>query len=286
MKTTVGTKDRVGSATAIGMSSTATRHRCTVPGCGRSYGEFKNLRKHQRRKHSGMINKGLSSRAIARKESNVTHKMLMGPVRTEVVRQLTKEGWLPGDVNQAVADSIADISNDPIDLELGPAPPAGYEGSRARQQDRIVLLAGVVRAEAAERLQFIRKANDRRTPGKLDGKMWDTNLREEGEEFDPEYEHVLKSDQLYRRPFEPTPALVQATHVSSSMGDPFIDNLTGWSQRKHERGVPTLGELRAVKTHRAVEALPPLSPLQVQEQKEWDERIARTLMDAQNQSSR
>ena len=277
VKSAAATKDRVG---------TAARHRCTVPGCGRSYGEFKNLRKHQRSKHSGMINRGLSPRAIARRESKITHKMLMGPVRTEVVRQLVAEGWLPEDVRQAVEDSITDISSDPIDIELGPAPPAGSEGNRGRQRDRIVLLAGVLRAEAAERLQFMRKVGDRGAPGKLDGKTWHTNLWDEGEVFDPEFEEVLKSDQLYRRAFQPSPALVRATHASSSMGDSAVDTLTGWSHRKQERGVPTLGELRKVKLHRSVERLPALSPLQVRKQKEWDERIARALVAAQNQSPR
>ena len=251
-----GTKDKSG------------RHVCTVnvkgQPCGKSFKRVGHLIRHQRDKHSGRattsynverLQQASSPRTIARQELAKVHAWLAGSVRDLVIDQLVGEGWDRADVTAAVMESIVRISADPIPPTLEPAW-QGMHGTE-RQRDRKALLGGVLRVEALETLQFMLKAGEPNTNTSVSCR---DNLREEGEKFTPAFEHVLKSDQLYRRPFQPSRALVQASHLATSFGDLPVD--TAVADRDREHDPPELWELPTTKaTAKSMQALPPSPPL-------------------------
>ena len=249
-----GTKDKSG------------RYVCTVTvngrPCGKSFKRGTHLIRHRQDKHSGRattsynverLQQATSPRTIARQELAKVHGWLAGPLRDRVISQLVREGWDRADVTAAVMESIVRISADPVPATLAPGWP-GIHGSE-RQRDRKALLEGILRTEALERLQFILKAGE---PNTNTSGSWRDNLRKKGETFTPEFEKVLKSDQLYRRPFQPSRALVQASHLATSSGDLPVDTAT--AGREHDP--PELWELPTTKAiAKSMRALPPSPPL-------------------------
>ena len=266
-----------------GTKDKGARHRCTVPGCDKSYKNHKHLLRHRRDKHSGRTPlvysverrlRGLSPRAIASRELAKVHKWLAGPIREFVVNQLVGEGWGRADATKAVVDAIVRISADPTNVTLGPAW-KGIHGAE-RQRDRKALLAGVLRTEALRTLQFVLKAGD--TDTNREG-AWNENLWEKGEQFSPRFEQVLKSDELYLAPSsQPSDALVQATNLSSYFGDVPVDSAITTKAHRDAHDPPEPHELpSAERVNVSIQELPPPTPKQLFEQQVHDARVARAV---------